>query len=53
MKKVILSLIALLSVFLTVSCTSDDYNENESGVENNTGVDPNGDINTTPPKKNG
>lgn len=53
MKKVILSLAVILSVFLTVSCTSDDYHENESGVENNTVTDPNGDINTTPPKKNG
>lgn len=53
MKKVILYSVVILSVFLTVSCTTDDFNENDSRVENTTTVVDNGEVNTTPPKKNG
>lgn len=52
MKKAILYSVAILSVFLTVSCTSDDYTENEIRLEN-TELDENGDGTTVPPKKNG
>lgn len=52
MKKAILYSVAILSVFLTVSCSTDDYNENEIRLES-TAVDENGDGTTVPSKKNG
>jgi hypothetical protein len=50
MKKAILYSVAILSVFLTVSCSTDDYNENEIRLENKE-MDENGDDITSPPKK--
>jgi hypothetical protein len=52
MKKVIIYLAMILCVLSIVSCTNDDYNENEFGVENNTTIE-NGEHSSTPPKKNG
>jgi len=52
MKKVIIYTVVILSVFLTVSCTTDDFNENQIPV-NNTEVSDHGGISTTPPKKKG
>ena len=50
MKKVIIYSVAILSVFLTISCTADEINENEIPAPQ-ANVLQTGEINTTPPKK--
>lgn len=50
MKKVIIYSVAILSVFLTISCTADEISENEIPVPQ-ANVLQTGEINTTPPKK--
>jgi len=50
MKKVIMYSVAILSIFLTVSCTADELPENNNPVVSST-VSDTGDTNSTPPKK--